>query len=253
MNASSIRLLVNNLPRLCLVKMSLLLLGALLLTPLTSMAEDKTATSQHKAPEQLSTDQLSFALGYSLSNQINNLPIQLNRSSIAEGFKSGLGLTSSQLTTEQIQIAEQQLQQALRAQQQRKANAEIEKNTQEGLNYLATYKQRDGVLITDSGIHYEILRLGAGKKPLATDRVEVHYRGTFVNGDEFDSSYKRNQTATFGLNQVIPGWTEIVQLMPVGSKFRVAIPGNLAYGSTGRPGIGPNRTLLFDIELISIK
>ena len=126
-------------------------------------------------------------------------------------------------------------------------------NAAEGDKFLLENAQKDGVSVTDSGLQYQVISRGDGAKPAATDTVTVHYRGTLLDGTEFDSSYSRNQEATFGLNQVIPGWTEGLQLMPVGSKFKFFIPAGLAYGANGPPSIGPNATLIFEVELLGIQ
>ncbi|MDX6765693.1 MAG: FKBP-type peptidyl-prolyl cis-trans isomerase [Candidatus Methylacidiphilales bacterium] len=126
-------------------------------------------------------------------------------------------------------------------------------NMVDGKRFMEENGRRQEVKTTASGLQYEILTLGEGAKPKKSDKVLVHYRGTLINGTEFDSSYKRGEPASFGLTQVIKGWTEILQLMPVGSKFRVVIPPGLAYGERGSPPtIGPASTLIFDIELIDI-
>ncbi|MBT8065426.1 MAG: FKBP-type peptidyl-prolyl cis-trans isomerase [Xanthomonadales bacterium] len=137
------------------------------------------------------------------------------------------------------------------AEEERKSVAA--KNAAEGDAFLLENRNKEGVVVTDSGLQYKVLTPGEGPKPAATDKVTVHYRGTLLNGQEFDSSYSRNQPATFGLNQVIPGWTEGVQLMPVGSKYQFFIPSGLAYGENGPPSIGPNATLIFEVELLSIE
>ena len=127
-------------------------------------------------------------------------------------------------------------------------------NKMAGKAFLAENKTKPGVVTLHSGLQYKIEKQGTGRKPRATDSVECNYRGTMIDGKEFDSSYKRGQTATFPVNRVIPGWTEILQLMPVGSKYKVFIPSDLAYGERGAGAdIGPNATLIFDIELIAIK
>jgi len=126
--------------------------------------------------------------------------------------------------------------------------------TKDGEAFLAANKTKPGVITLPSGLQYIVEKQGTGPKPGATASVECNYRGTLLNGKEFDSSYRRGQTATFPVNRVIPGWTEILQLMPVGSKYKVFIPSNLAYGERGAGAdIGPNETLIFEIELISIK
>ena len=126
-------------------------------------------------------------------------------------------------------------------------------NAAEGDKFLLENRTKEGVQITDSGLQYKVLEMGDGALPAATDKVTVHYRGTLLNGEEFDSSYARGEPVSFALNQVIPGWTEGVQLMPVGSKFMFYIPSNLAYGPSGGGPIGPNATLIFQVELMSIE
>jgi FKBP-type peptidyl-prolyl cis-trans isomerase len=141
----------------------------------------------------------------------------------------------------------------------RRAEAEAERQTQgaanaaEGDKFLLENRVKEGVQVTESGLQYKVIQMGDGAKPAATDRVTVHYRGTLLNGEEFDSSYSRNQPMTFQLDQVIPGWTEGVQLMPVGSKFMFYVPPDLAYGPNGGGPIGPNATLIFEVELLGIE
>ncbi len=127
------------------------------------------------------------------------------------------------------------------------------KNAAEGDRFLLENRLKEGVAVTDSGLQYTVLVPGTGAKPKPSDRVRVHYRGTLLNGEEFDSSYARGEPITFALDQVIPGWTEGVQLMQVGSKYKFYIPSSLAYGSAGGGPIGPNATLIFDVELLGIE
>jgi FKBP-type peptidyl-prolyl cis-trans isomerase len=133
------------------------------------------------------------------------------------------------------------------------SKVDADKNLQEGRDFLAKNAKQAGVKITPSGLQYKMLVAGKGASPIATDTVKVHYRGTFIDGREFDSSYKRNEPATFPVNGVIPGWTEALQLMKVGGKYKLFVPPNLAYGERGMGGnIGPNTTLIFDVELLGI-
>ncbi len=127
-----------------------------------------------------------------------------------------------------------------------------ETSTDKGATYLAENAKKEGVKTTASGLQYKVLKEGDGASPKATDKVTVHYRGTLLNGTEFDSSYKRGEPATFPLNRVIPGWTEGVQLMKIGSKYQFVIPSKLAYGESGGGPIGPNETLIFEVELLKI-
>jgi FKBP-type peptidyl-prolyl cis-trans isomerase len=126
-------------------------------------------------------------------------------------------------------------------------------NAAEGDRFLLANRVKEGVVVTDSGLQYQVIEMGDGPKPSAADKVTVNYRGTLLNGQEFDSSYARNQPVSFQLDQVIPGWTEGLQLMPVGSKFMFFIPPNLAYGPAGGGPIGPNSTLIFEVELLGIE
>ena len=141
----------------------------------------------------------------------------------------------------------------------RRAAAESERktlaaaNAAEGDKFLLENRTKDGVKVTDSGLQYKVIEMGDGPKPSATDKVTVHYRGSLLNGKEFDSSYSRGEPISFELDKVIPGWTEGLQLMPVGSKFMFYIPPNLAYGEAGGGPIGPNATLVFQVELLGIE
>ena len=145
----------------------------------------------------------------------------------------------------------------LAAQAQKVQDAELAKageaNMKEGEEFLAANKTKDGVVTLPSGLQYKILTAGAGAKPTASDTVVCNYRGTFINGTEFDSSYKRGQPASFPVGGVIKGWTEALQLMPVGSKWQLFIPADLAYGERGRGPIEPNAVLVFELELLSIQ
>ncbi len=146
------------------------------------------------------------------------------------------------------------MQNEVRKQQQEKMQEAGAANKTEGEAFLAANKSKDGVVTLPSGLQYKILTAGTGPKPTASDSVVCNYRGTLINGTEFDSSYKRGQPATFGVGQVIKGWTEALQLMPVGSKWQLFIPSSLAYGERGAGAeIGPNATLIFEVELLSIQ
>jgi FKBP-type peptidyl-prolyl cis-trans isomerase len=148
-----------------------------------------------------------------------------------------------------MQAAMQQFQQSMQAQLQQQSDA----NIKAGNEYRDKNKKTAGVVELKSGVQYRVIKKGNGKKPSATDTVKVHYKGTLVDGKEFDSSYKRNEPMTFPVNGVIRGWQEILPMMPVGSTWNVVIPPEMAYGPRGQGAIGPNSTLVFDIELLSIK
>ena len=174
---------------------------------------------------------------------------------IRRGIQDGIGGGKLALTDEEMKAALT----ALSADLKKKADAESaavgDANKKEGDTFLATNKSKDGVQTLPDGLQYKVLTAGNGPKPTATDTVVCNYKGTLINGTEFDSSYKRGQPVTFPVGQVIKGWTEVLQMMPTGSKWEVYIPSDLAYGpqGPGRGPIGPNQTLIFEIELVSIQ
>ncbi len=169
-------------------------------------------------------------------------------------MKDALAGAKPLLTDEEVNAALTGLQTQVKAKADRQRQQAGEANMKEGAEFLASNKTKEGVVTLPSGLQYKIMKEGTGPKPAATDTVVCNYRGTLLNGKEFDSSYKRGQPATFPLNRVIKGWTEAVQLMPVGSKWQLFIPPDLAYGANGAgPDIGPNATLIFEVELMSIQ
>jgi len=172
-----------------------------------------------------------------------------------KGLKDAMSGGKTLITEEEARAALMELQTEVRAKQEEKTKLALENNKKEGEAFLAANKSKEGVVTLPSGLQYKILKQGTGPKPTAGDTVECNYRGTLINGTEFDSSYKRGQPATFPVSGVIKGWTEALQLMPVGSKWQLFIPSNLAYGERGTPGgeIGPNATLIFEVELLSIQ
>jgi FKBP-type peptidyl-prolyl cis-trans isomerase len=157
------------------------------------------------------------------------------------------------LTDDEAQAAIMAVQTEVRKQQQEKAQEAGAANKKQGDAFLADNKTKEGVVTLPSGLQYKILTAGTGPKPTASDSVVCNYRGTFIDGKEFDSSYKRGQPATFPVTGVIKGWTEALELMPVGSKWQLFVPSDLAYGDAGRPGIEPSSTLIFEVELLSIE
>ncbi|HAX09805.1 MAG TPA: peptidylprolyl isomerase, partial [Marinobacter hydrocarbonoclasticus] len=159
---------------------------------------------------------------------------------------------SKRLTREQIQEALMAYQQELQQKQEQQLEELAQKNKDAGEAFLAENAEREGVETTESGLQYEVIEEGNGERPTAEDQVEVHYTGELINGEVFDSSRERGQTVTFGLNQVIPGWTEGLQLMSEGARYKLYIPSDLAYGPGGNQAIGPNETLVFDVELIAV-
>lgn len=188
----------------------------------------------------------SYALGMLLAGNIKSAGLVINYDVFLAGMKDVLEGSGGKLTEAQAQAV---VQAAVQAASARKASETQAK----GLAFLAANRDKPGIKVTASGLQYEVISLGTGAMPIASDTVTVNYEGRLLDGTVFDSSYTRGEPATFRLDQVIPGWTEGVQLMPAGSKYRFYIPSELAYGARGAGGvIGPNEVLIFDVELISV-
>ena len=192
-------------------------------------------------------DKVSYALGMSIGRQLEQMSAtELNIDDFSQAIKDVFA-GSTHLTDSEAEITVQSFFQQKAEEQAKAAKAE-------GENFLAENAKKPGVVTLPSGLQYQVLREGNGRKPSATDQVECHYEGTLINGQVFDSSYRRGETATFGLNQVIKGWTEGLQLMLEGAKYRFFIPYNLAYGERGAgQAIPPYAALIFDVELIKVK
>ncbi|MDR1973469.1 MAG: FKBP-type peptidyl-prolyl cis-trans isomerase [Bacteroidales bacterium] len=201
-------------------------------------------------------DTVSYMLGFSMGQQLKSIPYQFNPEFVLEGVKAGIA-GSGLYTASEIEAVLTKWQQNMMAAQQQEAqsagNEQIAANKKAGEDFLAANATRQGVQTTSSGLQYEVVTLGTGVRPTATDKVQVHYEGKLLDGTIFDSSIERGEPITFGLNQVIAGWTEGVQLMPEGSKFIFYIPSNLAYGDRGAGGSIPGgSTLIFQVELIKV-
>ena len=189
-----------------------------------------------------------------MGESLHKQSVPVDPAIFARGLKDGLAGGKTQLSDDEAQAAIMQVQNEMRQKQQEKMQAEGAANKKEGEDFLAANKSKEGVVTLPSGLQYKILTEGTGPKPTASDTVVCNYRGTLINGTEFDSSYKRGQPATFPVGGVIKGWTEALQLMPVGSKWQLFIPSDLAYGERGpSPEIGPDSTLIFEVELMSIE
>lgn len=199
-------------------------------------------------------DSLSYALGLSMGNNFRASGIEkINVQDFADGVAAVFYGTQPKMSYDEAKAEIQKYFTELEAKQQKAAAAMAEVNEKAGNEFLAENAKRAEVKTTESGLQYEILKEGDGAKPAATDQVVVHYTGKLIDGTVFDSSEERGVPATFGVTQVIPGWVEALQLMPVGSTWRLFIPSALAYGPQGAGGvIGPNQTLIFDVSLLEI-
>jgi FKBP-type peptidyl-prolyl cis-trans isomerase len=225
-------------------------------TPASKAPAAKPGTTAAKpAPLPLKTakDKASYAIGMSMAKGMKAQGVDIDPAILARGLRDGLA-GKPQLTEEQAQAALTELQTDVRKHQEEKAKVVGDVNKKAGDAFLTANKTKPGVLALPSGLQYKILTPGTGPKPTAADTVVCNYKGTLLTGKEFDSSYKRGQPATFPVGQVIKGWTEALQLMPVGSKWELFIPAELAYGTRAAgPDITPNSTLVFEVELLSIK
>lgn len=199
-------------------------------------------------------DSISYALGMNLGRSISQLEgIDLNREMIYQGLEDMFGDKEAALTQQDVQSLLMALQQEMQAAQMEQARAAASEAKERGQAFLEENKTKEGVEVTESGLQYKVITSASGPTPAATSVVKVHYEGRLLDGTVFDSSYERGQPAEFPLNRVISGWTEGLQLMPVGSKFQFYIPSGLAYGDRGSPpAIGPGETLVFDVELLEI-
>jgi FKBP-type peptidyl-prolyl cis-trans isomerase FklB len=207
-----------------------------------------------KTPKDKASYALGMNVGKGLGANLKQQSVDVNQAILLRGLRDALAGGKTLLTDEEMKAALTQLQVEMRARQQEKLKVAAEGNKKEGAEFLEANKTKEGIVTLPSGLQYKILTEGTGPKPTATDSVTCNYRGTLLNGTEFDSSYKRGQPSTFHLNEVIKGWTEALELMPVGSKWQLFVPSDLGYGDPGRgPQIGPGATLIFEVELISIQ
>ncbi len=193
-------------------------------------------------------------IGSGLGANLKKQSVDVDSTLVSQGLKDSMSGGKTRLTQEEAQAVLKEVQTEVQKQQQEKMKEAADKNKTEGEAFLTANKSKDGVVTLPSGLQYKILTAGTGPKPTASDSVKCNYRGTLINGTEFDSSYKRGQPATFAVGQVIKAWTEALQLMPVGSKWQLFVPSSLAYGERGAGAeIGPNATLIFEVELLSIE
>lgn len=221
----------------------------------TAVLAAAVAAPNAGAVDKLTTekDKVSYMVGMDLSNGLQQIKGEIDPAIVAQALQDALKSGKTLLTQEEALAIRQSFVQKMQAQMAEKQAAAGNENKAKGEAFLAANKSKPGVKTTASGLQYQVIKEGTGKKPGPNDQVKVHYLGTLIDGTKFDSSYDRGQPAQFALNGVIPGWTEALQLMTVGSKYKLFIPSNLAYGEKGSPGpIGPNSTLIFEVELLEI-
>jgi FKBP-type peptidyl-prolyl cis-trans isomerase FklB len=217
-----------------------------------------TAAAAAKNPQVLTLktqkDKISYAIGMNIGQSMKKDSLDVDPAILARGLKDALTGSKPLMSDEEAKFVMTEFRTEITKKKETEAQQAGDTNKQAGQQFLAANKTKEGVVTLPSGLQYKILKEGTGPKPAASDTVVTNYRGTLIDGTEFDSSYKRGEPATFPVGQVIKGWTEALQLMPVGSKWQLFIPADLAYGERS-PGaeIGPNSTLIFDIELLSIK
>lgn len=222
----------------------------------TSGAKKTGTAAKTATPLTLKTqkEKFSYALGMKMGENLHKQSVPVDSAILARGLKDGLAGGKTLLTDEQAQAAIMDVQKEMHDKQQAKMQEAGAANKKTGDEFLAANKGKEGVVTLPSGLQYKIITQGTGPKPTATDTVVCNYKGTLIDGKEFDSSYKRGQPATFPVSGVIKGWTEALQLMPVGSKWQLFIPADLAYGDRGAGAdIGPGSTLIFEVELMSIE
>ena len=212
------------------------------------------ASAQEPAPLTTEKDRLSYAMGMDLGHQLKTRSVEIDPTVFAGGLRDALAGGKTLLTEDEAKAVISELQKVMAVKQAAAAKLTGDRNKAEGEAFLAANKAKDGVVTLPSGLQYKVVTPGNGKAPTLEDTVVCHYRLSLVGGAEVDSSYKRGQPTTIPVKGAIKGWTEALQLMPVGSTWQLVVPSTLAYGERGGgTGIGPNATLIFDIELLAIK
>ncbi|MFP4084739.1 MAG: FKBP-type peptidyl-prolyl cis-trans isomerase [Desulfonatronovibrio sp.] len=231
-----------------------ILMGLCLALTACGQSETETGDSEQPVTLETSTEKSSYALGMDIGNNISQGEMNIDVDVLLKGLRDGLENNDPLMSEDEQMEALTALQQEFMEAQAQKTQEQAEQNIEEGSAYMDEFREKEDVEETESGILYRVINRGEGEKPGPEDVVTVHYQGTTVDGTVFDSSIERGEPATFPLNQVIPGWTEILQLMPQGSKWEVVIPPDQAYGDQqAGPEIGPNSTLIFEIELMEVK
>lgn len=220
-------------------------LGTMLLATQVSAAEIKELKTQK--------DKMSYGIGVSMARSLKDQGIDVEVDVLIKGVRDVFGGKKLLMTDAEFKATMGQFQKEMQQKMMETRKKAALENQKEGDAFLAENKKKKDVVTLPSGLQYTIITAGKGNKPKETDTVEVNYKGTLINGTEFDSSYKRGQPATLKISEIIPGWREALQLMPVGSKWKLFIPAKLAYGEKGAGPISPNATLLFEVELLAVK
>jgi FKBP-type peptidyl-prolyl cis-trans isomerase FklB len=211
------------------------------------------AMAQEKGPPKDKKEKTGYSIGVNIGQDMKRYSIEIDADMVAQGLKD-VYAGKMKLSDEEMRSTLADLNKEMQGKENERMKILGEKNKKEGETFINLNAKASGVVKLPSGLQYKIIKEGTGKIPKATDTVVVHYKGTLIDGTEFDSSFKRNQPLEFKVNGVIPGWTEILQKMKTGSKYAVYIPSNLAYGERGNgPVIGPNAVLVFEIELLAVK
>lgn len=239
-----------------IVAAGLLVVGVSAVQAQTGTPPAKPGAPAANPADPLSTTagQASYAIGMNIGNSIKNDGLDVNLQALVAGIADAMAGNKSKLTDAQAQAAVQEFVTAMQARQADRMKSAGDKNKRDGEAFLASNKQKQGVVTLPSGLQYMVIKAGNGKQPKLTDTVTTHYHGTLIDGTVFDSSVERGEPATFSVGGVIRGWTEALQLMKVGDKWRLFVPSELAYGPRSpSPEIGPNSVLVFDVELLNVE
>ena len=222
--------------------------GLIILLSFNSMAYAEEAASL-----KTQKDKVSYLIGRDIGSNFKDQSVDIDADIFMKGFKDALSGNKSPLSDEESQAVKTAYKEERMKKHEEEVKKVTEKNKKEGEAFLAENKKKEGVVTLPSGLQYKVIKEGDGQIPKGTDKVTVNYRGSLLDGTEFDSSYKRNEPATFPVKGVIPGWQEALQLMKTGSKWQLFVPAGLAYGERGAGNvIGPSSTLIFEVELLSI-
>ena len=226
---------------------NLCILSSIFLVATTAFSQESTTLKDEK-------DKVSYSIGLDIGNTFKKQKMDIDPTVLISGLKDGYSGNKPQMTEEEVKATMTAFSKSMMEKQANQAKEASAKNGAEGEKFLADNKSKEGVKTTASGLQYKVLKEGSGESPKETDTVVTNYRGTLIDGTEFDSSYKRNEPASFPVNRVIKGWTEALQMMKPGAKYQLFIPAGLAYGERGAgQDIGPNQTLIFEVELLSVK